>query len=640
MAEPHDPDIDFAALMPAVARKLLGDPDGVLLNGNEWRYGTHGSKSIKIDPGIYFDHERGWGGGTLDLIEHELGLRGADAIKWLRSQGLIQEARPKLKSGTNGRLHTTHPQPPQVEAPKATTWEPDRIVAIYDYRDEARELLFQVLRIEEPGKKKTFLQRQPAGGRKWVYTQRARQVPYRLPELLERPEGARVYIVEGEKDADRLAALGLCATTNPGGASNGKSKWKPELNSYFEGADVVILPDNDETGHAHAAGVAEALKQVASSVRILALPGLALKEDVSDWLDAGGTLEELSRLADAAPACCSKADAAPVCFTRAHDEPEEFTAADLLQMTFAPVRYVVEPYLVEGLTILGGRPKLGKSWMALDFAVAVATGGHALGSIRCEQGDVLYLALEDNQRRLQTRLSQILDAAGGHEPPGLDRLTLRTKAGRLDTTLIETLEAWWARVADARLVIIDVLAKVRPQRRNGEGVYEYDYRCAEPLQQWAIAHGVAVVVVHHVRKAEAEDPLEMLSGSNGLSGAADTILVLSRDAQGMTLYGRGRDIEEVETAISRDDGAWRILGDADEVRKSDQRRTIIGVLREARDPMGPTDVATATGMKEPNVRSLLGKMAKGGEILKEARGRYTIAPGHVGHVGHVPDEPR
>ena len=136
-------------------------------------------------------------------------------------------------------------------------------------------------------------------------------------------------------------------------------------------------------------------------------------------------------------------------------------------MTFAPVRYVVEPYLVEGLTILGGRPKLGKSWMAFDFAVAVATGGHALGSIRCDQGDVLYLALEDNQRRLQTRLSQMLDAAGGHEPPGLERLTLRTKAGRLDTTLIETLEAWRARVADARLVIIDVLAKVRPQRAQG-----------------------------------------------------------------------------------------------------------------------------------------------------------------------------
>jgi hypothetical protein len=386
--------------------------------------------------------------------------------------------------------------------------------------------------------------------------------------------------------------------------------------------------------------VAEALEPFASSVRILNLPGLGPKEDVSDWLDAGGTPEELSKLADAAHAYCPKADAAPVCYPRAHDESEEFTAADLLKMTFAPVSYVVEPYLVEGLTILGGRPKLGKSWLAFDFAVAVATGGYALGSIRCEQGDVLYLALEDNQRRLQTRLNQMLDAVGGHEPPGLERLTLRTKAGRLDTTLIETLEAWRARVADARLVIIDVLAKVRPQRGKGEGVYEYDYRCAEPIQQWAIAHGVAVVVVHHVRKAEAEDPLEMLSGSNGLSGAADTILVLARNAQGMTLYGRGRDIEEVETAISRDDGAWRILGDAEEVRKSEERRAILRVLREARDPMGPTDVATATGMKKPNVRSLLGKMAKSGEILKEARGCYTIAPGRIGHVGHVGDEPR
>jgi hypothetical protein len=218
MAEPHDHDIDFAALMPMVARKLLAEPNPALSKGDDWRYGTHGSKCINIKQGIYFDHEEGRGGGTLDLIEHRLGLCGADAIQWLRAQGLIQEAQPKPKSGANGRL------PPQGEAPKATAWEPDHVVAIYDYPDETGELLFQVLRIEEPGKKKTFLQRQPAGGGKWVYTQTARQVPYRLPGLLERPEGARVYIVEGEKDADRLAALGLVRNDQPGRRQQGQEQ--------------------------------------------------------------------------------------------------------------------------------------------------------------------------------------------------------------------------------------------------------------------------------------------------------------------------------------------------------------------------------------------------------------------------------
>jgi len=312
------------------------------------------------------------------------------------------------------------------------------------------------------------------------------------------------------------------------------------------------------------------------------------------------------------------------------------TAADLLAMTFPPIRYVVEGYIVEGLTLLGGRPKLGKSWLALDCAIAVATGGHALGSIPCEQGDVLFLALEDNQRRLQSRLMETLDAKGGR-PQGLDRLEFMTEAGRLDSGLLETLEAWRNRVPDARLVIIDVLAKVRPQRGKSEGIYEHDYRSVEGLQQWAINHRVAVLVVHHVRKAEAEDPLEMLSGSNGLTGAADTILVLARNAQGLTLYGRGRDIEEIETAIDRDGGTWRTLGDAEEVRRSEERRLILNGLREAGQPMGPAELAAATGMKDGNVRRLLPKMVKAGEIKKAAYGSYSLPSGNTGNSGNSSD---
>lgn len=586
-------DIDFAALMPEVAGKLLGDPNKALSNGKTWRFGNRGSLSLDLTKGVWHDHETGQGGGTLDLIRHKTGRVGAGAFEWLREQRLIDD------DGGNGAALGAAPKP--------------KVVATYAYRDEAGALLFQVVRFEP----KTFRQRGPDGT--WS-VKGVRQVPYRLPELLERLEGATVFIVEGEKDADRLAAMGLCATTNAGGAG----KWPEVLNEHFIGADVVIIPDADAPGREHAAKVARNLRDVAASVRIVELPNLPLKGDVSDWLDAGGTVDELNRLADAAPLWQPKA----------HNEPDEFDAASLLTMTFPPIRYVVEGYVVEGLTVLGGRPKLGKSWLALDFAIAVATGGRAIGSIQCEQGDVLYLALEDNLRRIQSRLRETLEAIGGHQPALLERLTFRIKAGRLGGDLMQTLEAWRARCADARLVIVDVLAKVRPQRGKGEGVYEYDYRCAEPLQQWAIAHGVAVVVVHHVRKAEAEDPLEMLSGSNGLSGAADTILVLARDGNGITLYGRGRDIEEVETAISRDDGSWRILGNAEDVRKSDERRVILDILREAREPMAPRDVAAEAGLKEVNVRSLLSKMARAGEIKKEGYGRYSY-PGHTSHTGHT-----
>lgn len=173
------------------------------------------------------------------------------------------------------------------------------------------------------------------------------------------------------------------------------------------------------------------------------------------------------------------------------------------------------------------------------------------------------------------------------------------------------------------MVIVDVLAKIRPQHGKNEGVYEYDYRCAAPLQQWAMEHRIAVVVVHHVRKADASDPLEMLSGSNGLSGAADTILVLARDGNGVTLYGRGRDIEEVETAITRDSGAWRILGNAEDVRKSGERRAVLALLKSSTAPLSIGEVAAGAGMKHENAKRLLARMASDGEIDRAGYGRYS-----------------
>ena len=175
------------------------------------------------------------------------------------------------------------------------------IVATYDYRDEAGKLLFQVVRFAP----KDFRQRRPDGCGGWNWTVKGtRQVPYRLPELISAEAGATVYIVEGEKDADNLAALGLIATCNPGGAATarkdgapGKPKWSAALNPFFCGLDVVVVPDNDDTGRAHAEATARYIVPVASRVRILKLPDLKPKGDISDWLAEGGTREQLKQLA-------------------------------------------------------------------------------------------------------------------------------------------------------------------------------------------------------------------------------------------------------------------------------------------------------------------------------------------------------
>lgn len=164
------------------------------------------------------------------------------------------------------------------------------IVAVYPYFDEQGTLLFQVVRCAP----KKFLGRRPDGSGDWIWnTHGVRIVPYRLPELLEAiANETSVFVVEGEKDADNLAKLGIIATCNAGGAG----KWKKEHAAHFKGADVIIISDNDDPGRQHAESVAASLAAIAARVRVLTLPDLPPKGDVSDWIEAGGTAEELWRL--------------------------------------------------------------------------------------------------------------------------------------------------------------------------------------------------------------------------------------------------------------------------------------------------------------------------------------------------------
>lgn len=176
-------------------------------------------------------------------------------------------------------------------------------VAIYDYTDERGHLLFQKLRYEP----KRFTQRRPDGRGGWVYDLKgARRILYRLPELIEADPSITIFLCEGEKDADRLAALSALATTNTEGASKDEkaaSKWRDEYTETLRGRHVCIIPDTDEAGRARAAKVAHELHGVTASVRIINLPVHVEKKgyDVSDYLNAGGTIEELYKLGEAAP---------------------------------------------------------------------------------------------------------------------------------------------------------------------------------------------------------------------------------------------------------------------------------------------------------------------------------------------------
>jgi len=187
----------------------------------------------------------------------------------------------------------------------------------------------------------------------------------------------------------------------------------------------------------------------------------------------------------------------------------------IMGTTFEPLRWTVPDYLPEGLSILAGRQKLGKTWLALDFAIAVAVGGKAMGAIECEQGDVLYIDLENGPRRVQRRITTLFPYE--QIRPDLARLHWTTESPQLGPEFLDACEAWRLSVARPALIVIDVLQRIKPPGVVGRNSYENDYSTFAELQHWSTKNGVSSLGLHHTRKGGADDPLEALSGSNGLS---------------------------------------------------------------------------------------------------------------------------
>ena len=296
-----------------------------------------------------------------------------------------------------------------------------------------------------------------------------------------------------------------------------------------------------------------------------------------------------------------------------------FTAADLMSEELPPVRWAVPGILPEGLSLLAGKPKLGKSWLALGLAVAKASGGVALGKIPVEQGEVLYLALEDNRRRLQNRLRKVLDGA---PPP--EGLHIATEWARVDEGGAEDMDDWLAVHPEAGLVVVDILKVVRPAVSGNRGIYDADYEALQSMQRLAGTHGVSVLVVHHTRKMAADDPVDEVSGSTGLSGGADGIMVLKRDRgkADAYLHVTGREVEEeAELALKWNTAlaSWTLAGDAEEYRLTEERRSLIEALGGAGGGMSPKDIAEALGksVAARTLRATPGSKARRGEAAQK-----------------------
>lgn len=299
----------------------------------------------------------------------------------------------------------------------------------------------------------------------------------------------------------------------------------------------------------------------------------------------------------------------------------QFSADELVTTQFPDLKWAVPGIVPEGLSLLVGPPKVGKSWLALDLCVSVAQGGRALDSIDVRKGDVLYLALEDTPRRMSHRLRRRLGTDPA--PKGLDI--------QLDWENIEQVKEWLEDHPDSRLVVVDVLARVRDESLS-ENRYDSDYQALRPMKELADLFSVAIVVVHHDRKARAEDWVHQVSGTNGLAGVADAILMLkrSRGADDARLLVTGRDVEEDEHAMRFDvlRGHWSMEdGPASDFDVSGSQRSILRVLREEPGLM-PKAIAERTNISRETVRQLVRKMAKAGDLSTDGTGRYSVHSVH------------
>ena len=293
--------------------------------------------------------------------------------------------------------------------------------------------------------------------------------------------------------------------------------------------------------------------EFAKCARVLELPGLPAKGDIKDWVESGGTREQLDDLVRRAPEAAEWVAAQKAQPLDADNDPGaslqkglRFTATALQTMKFATLSYLVPGLIPEGLCLLVSRPKLGKSWLALDLAIATAASQFVLGDLKPTSGDVLYLALEDGPRRLQRRMTKLLPTFSGAWPINL---IFATEWARSDHGGLTNIESWIKSAENPRLVIVDTLAQFR-KMAIGKSVYLEDYAAISELQKLASKYNITIIVVHHDRKSGADDVFDTVSGSLGLTGAADTIAIMKRDAGGVTLYVRGRDVEEFEKLFS------------------------------------------------------------------------------------------
>ena len=319
-------------------------------------------------------------------------------------------------------------------------------------------------------------------------------------------------------------------------------------------------------------------------------------------------------------------------------------------MEFSPTRCLIPDLIpAEGVTLICSKPKVGKSWLLFDICLSCGIPRDLLGEFTPLHGSCLYLALEDSLRRLKDRYEKLVPVWDEISPP--KNVEVVTTWDRVDQGGLDLIREWVTEVRakgeTVACVAIDVLQMVRPigigQDRKQN--YTRDYEALQGLRTLAAEFHIAILVAHHTRKLMSDDLLDLVSGTLGLTGAADTVLIIERQAEGDFVFDvRGRDIESTQLAATfdKDTCRWTIEGDATTVKRSAERKAILTVFQEAKEKgvcdlntefvtaaldVGVTNSRWGVTTTSSAVRQILARMAQNGDLQRVKRGCYALPGG-------------
>jgi len=503
----------YAQHIGVVARELWGEENKSLSHGNELRFGTKGSKSVDLEKAVWTDHETQESGGFIDLCKLAYPEASGSVADLIESKFGLEKARPIKYLG------------------------PKNLVTCYDYIGDHGVLQYQVIRTDFADGSKTFRQQRPDGQGGWIKNLKdVRRIPYNLPEVLHNQRRA-VWIVEGEKCVDRLKEIGIVATTNNGGSGN----WTDEHSQWLKGRNVMVVPDNDEVGHKHAAKVINSLIGVANEVKLLDLSEqLPKKGDIVDWLDSGKTKEQLSALCGKAPTIKEKM---PDPGEIKPDIPT-FEVMSLKQIrAMPPIKWLVQDLLTSsGFSVMYGQPGCGKTFLALDLALCVATGRDFHG-MATTQGNVLYIVGEGIGG-----ISKRVGVWTAHNEVSEDDVPIWVLPTAVNFSKPDEIEMLLATIDELEkehgkfsLVVVDTVARsmLGADENSATDMGKFVKSCDAVKEHC----GCTLLAIHHSGK----DSSKGMRGSSALMGAVDTSFRIKKAGEQITLnMDKQKDAEPVE----------------------------------------------------------------------------------------------